>query len=95
MGEIKDLEAGAEGRDNVVAGLEALATILGLRDKFLLELLLDKDDWSFGIKAHALLESVICTLLAMHLRRKELQEVLAEEVEMHARIEMTKALGAC
>ncbi len=93
MADIKDLEAGAQGRGNVVAGLQALASILRVPENFLVDLLLDKDDWSFLIKAHALLESVICTLLAMHLRKQELQEVLAEEVEMHARIEMTKALG--
>ena len=36
---------------------------------------------------------MICTLLAVHLRKQELEAVLAEEVEMKARIEITKALG--
>ena len=79
--------------DSVSAGLRTLARILGLREGFLIELFADPNDWSFVVKAHAFLESVTCTLLAMHLRRKELESVLAEKVEMHARIEMTKALG--
>jgi hypothetical protein len=73
-------------------GLQALARILGLRDKFLADLLFDPNDWSFVVKAHALLETIVCTLLATHLRKQELELVLAEEVEMSARIEMTKAL---
>ena len=75
------------------AGLQTLARILGLRDNFLIDLFKDPDDWSFVIKAHALLESVLCTMLAMYVRRRELEAVLAEEVEMKASIEMTKALG--
>jgi hypothetical protein len=93
MATIEEASSGAEEGNTVSAGLRALAKILGLRDNFLLELIQDPDDWSFIVKAHALLESVICTLLAMHLRRQELEAVLAEEVEMKARIEMTKALG--
>jgi hypothetical protein len=89
--------------DHIVAGggtpnrtdqhLKALAKFLGLREDFLVELFDDPDDWSFVVKAHAFLESVICTLLSLHLRKPALEEVLAEKVEMHARIEMTKALG--
>jgi len=78
---------------SVTAGLQGLAHILGLRENFLIDLFMDPDDWSFIVKSHALLESVICTLLAMHLRKQELESVLAEEVEMKPRIEMTKALG--
>lgn len=77
----------------VTSSLQTIAKILNLRENFLLDLFADPDDWSFVIKAHAFLESVTCTLLAMYLRRQELESVLAEKVEMHARIEMTKALG--
>jgi hypothetical protein len=77
----------------VTSRLQDVAKILNLRENFLLDLFADPDDWSFVIKAHAFLESVTCTLLAMYLRRQELESVLAEKVEMHARIEMTKVLG--
>jgi hypothetical protein len=73
--------------------LEILAKRLGLRETFLTELQNEPDDWSFVVKAHAFLESVICTLLSLHLRKPALEEVLALKVEMHARIEMTKALN--
>ena len=39
------------------------------------------------------LESVTCAVLVLHLRHAELDSALAEEVEMKARIKMTKALG--
>src|SRR5205823_13663556 len=76
----------------VTDGLQTLAHILGLRENFLIDLLADRDDWSFVVKAHALLEAVVCAVLVVHLRRQELDEVLAEKVEISARIEMTKAL---
>jgi hypothetical protein len=53
--------------------------------------LVEDDDWAFVVKAHALLESVVCSLLATHVREPELERVLAGRVEMEARIEMLKA----
>jgi hypothetical protein len=82
-----------EDPNSISAGLRTLSRVLGLREDFLIDLFADPDDWSFVIKSHALLESVVCTLLAMHLRKQKLEAVFAEEVEMNARIEMTKALG--
>lgn len=93
MATIEEHKAGSQEQDPAIGGLQALAKILGLRENFLVDLLFDPDDWSFIVKSHALLETVICTLLAMHLRKKELKAVLAEEVDMNARIEMAKALG--
>lgn len=93
MATIEELKGDAPQSNPASEGLRALAKILGLRDDFLIDLFFDPNDWSFVVKAHALLESVICTLLAMHLRKQELEAVFAEEVEMKARIEVTKALG--
>lgn len=86
-------EMAAAGANPTDQGLKNLAKLLTLREDFLINLFDDPDDWSFVVKAHAFLESVICTLLSQDLRRPALEEVLAEKVEMHARIEMTKALG--
>jgi len=83
----------AEQAASITDRLRILSRILGLRENFLIDLFKDPDDWSFVVKAHALLEAVICAVLVAHLRRRELDDVLAEEVEMKARIEMTKALG--
>jgi hypothetical protein len=56
-------------------------------------LLVETNDWSFVIKAHALLESVVCQLIGAHLQRPALDVVLAQRVQMEDRIEMLKALG--
>src|SRR5438067_1436791 len=93
MVSLDDLNAGTGAPDSTNAGLQNLAKILGLREDFLVDLLQDPDDWSFVVKAHAFLETVMCTLLSLHLRKPALEDVLAEKVEMHARIEMTKVLG--
>jgi hypothetical protein len=73
--------------------LEELARRLRLRATFLIDLRNDTDDWSFVVKAHAFLESVVCTLLSLHLRKPALEDVLARSVEMQTRIEIMKALG--
>ncbi|MFN7917391.1 MAG: hypothetical protein U0Q55_18745 [Vicinamibacterales bacterium] len=83
----------AADAQTITKGLKRLSHILKLREDFLADLLLDKDDWSFVVKSHALLEAAVCALLVVHLRKHELDEVLSEQVEMSARIEMTKALG--
>jgi hypothetical protein len=71
-----------------------LAALIKIRRGFLMDLLVvETNDWSFVIKAHALLESVVCQLLAAHLQRPELEVVLAQKVQMEDRIEMLKALG--
>lgn len=71
-----------------------MAKLCGLRDDFLTDLLfLEPNDWSFVVKAHALLESVVCQLLAAHLRHPPLEYVLAQNVQMEQRIEMLKAVG--
>ena len=72
--------------------LRSTAKMAGLPEMFLFDLLVEDDDWAFVVKAHALLESVVCSLLATHLREPELERVLAGKVEMEARIEMLKAL---
>lgn len=93
MASLEEMAAGAGATNPTDQGLKNLAKLLKLREDFLVELFNDRDDWSFVVKAHAFLELVICTLLSLHLRKPALEEVLAEKVEMHARIEMTKALG--
>lgn len=86
MATLEEINAGTQKPNDESTRFRALAKLLGLRENFLLDLLGDSDDWSFLVKAHALLESVTCTLLAMHLRKLEREGVLAEEVDMKARI---------
>lgn len=86
-------EGDDEAITSITSGLQTLSRILGLRENFIIDLFKDPDDWSFVVKAHAFLEVVVCAVLAVHLQRRELDEVLAQEVEMKARIEMTKALA--
>lgn len=73
--------------------LETLSRILGLRESFLGDLFTDPNDWSFVVKSHAFLESAVVALLVSHLRRLELDDVLAQKIEMSARIAMTDALS--
>jgi hypothetical protein len=77
----------------IITAMEALAETLGLPPDFLVALLLEDDDWSFVVKCHALMESAVCALLATHLKAPELEGVLAERVDMSARIEMLSAMG--
>lgn len=74
-------------------GIRGMAKACGLRENFLVDLLFNEtNDWSFVVKAHALLESVVCQLLAAHLRQPALEDAFAQKVEMEARITMLKAL---
>ena len=77
----------------IITAMEALAETLGLPRDFLVALLLEDDDWSFVVKCHGLIESAVCSLLATHLKAPELEGVLAERVDMSARIEMLSAMG--
>jgi len=76
----------------LIPALQFMAKACGLSENFLINLFRETDDWSFVIKAHALLESVVCSLIATHLRRPELEHVFANDVEMSARIKVLKAL---
>jgi len=76
----------------ITGNLRSMAKVLGLREAFFTDLLRERDDWSFVVKAHALLESVVCMWLSLHLGKPELEEVLAEKVEMAARVEMLSAM---
>lgn len=78
---------------DILRSLEIISGIFGLRPSFFSDLFLEQDDWSFIIKIHALLESVVCSMLAAHLSRPALEDTLAAKVEMEARIEMLKALN--
>jgi len=78
--------------NGLIAALKTTATACGFREDFLVDLLSrETNDWSFVIKAHALLESLVCQLLAMHLRKPAMEYVLAQRVQMEDRIEMLKA----
>jgi hypothetical protein len=79
--------------EEMLAGLSELSEECGLRAEFLKDLLGEGSDWSFVVKAHALLESIVCQLLANHMGQSPLQEVFAERVHMEDRIEMLKVLG--
>jgi hypothetical protein len=72
--------------------IDALGRTLKLPDGFLWHLIRSDDDWSFVVKAHALLESAVCAWLAAHLRKPELEAALTE-VEMSARLELMSALN--
>jgi hypothetical protein len=65
MATIEEAAAGAEDPNAVTTGLRALAKILSLRENFLIDLFQDPDDWSFIVKAHALLESVLPSIIPL------------------------------
>lgn len=80
--------------EGLVEGMRSMADLCGLRSDFLLDLIgREPNDWSFVIKAHALLESIVCQRLALYLRQPAMEFVLAQKVQMEDRIEMLKALG--
>jgi hypothetical protein len=73
---------------------EMMATMsraLKLPDSFLENLLARDDDWSFVIKAHALLEASVCAWLAANLGRPELEDALTE-IDMRTRVKLLSAL---
>ena len=57
-------------------GAAAICRALGLPDDFLLRLL-EEDDWSFLIKAHAFIEAALTHLLATALRSEALADSIA------------------
>jgi hypothetical protein len=80
--------------DGLDRSITDLAALIGIRRGFLMDLLLvETNDWSFVIKAHALLESIVCQLIGAHLRQPALDVVLTQRIQMEDRIEMLKALG--
>src|SRR5262245_17944695 len=81
-------------RDSLVKSMEKLSELCGVRKDFLIDLLFkEANDWSFVSKAHALLESLVCQLIAAHLQQPAMEHVLAQRVQMEDRVEMLKALG--
>jgi len=57
--------------------LERAATELGLPPSFFNELI-QENDWSFVVKAHALLESIVTQALLEHVGEKKLHNNLAK-----------------
>lgn len=87
-------ESDGSGQDPIRESVRALAVGCNLREDFIVDLVEGQgDDWSFVIKLHALLESVVCQMMATSLKCRELEEPLAQEVTMESRITMLKALG--
>lgn len=72
--------------DKQIASLKSLfdacEDTLKLPRRFLAELFLDANDWSFVVKSHALLEAAVCSYLALHLRRPELEDAFAASLDM-------------
>ena len=79
----------------ILDSLKMLSTSLRLPDTFLMDLLFEKSDWAFVVKAHALLETATTTLLVVHLGKPELEDVISEDLEMEQRIKMLSALELC
>lgn len=79
------------GAPEVRAFLERSARVLDLPDDFLVALLLD-DDWSFTVKANALLESAIAAFLTAHIADARMLDVITEDITMAQRIKMLSAL---
>jgi hypothetical protein len=73
----------------------ALSKDLELPEGFLTNLLLEESDWSFIVKAQAILETAVTSLLVAHLGKPELEDVIAEHLEMSQRIKMLSALNLC
>jgi hypothetical protein len=79
----------------VAGALMALSKDLELPEGFLTNLLLEESDWSFIVKAQAILETAVTSLLVAHLGKPELEDVIAEHLEMSQRIKMLSALNLC
>jgi hypothetical protein len=79
----------------VAAALVALSKDLDLPDGFLRNLLLEQSDWAFIVKAQAILETAVTSLLVAHLGKPELEDFVAEDMEMSQRIKMLSALNLC
>ena len=79
----------------VGAALVALSKDLDLPDGFLRNLLLEQSDWAFIVKAQAILETAVTSLLVAHLGKPELGDFVAEDMEMSQRIKMLSALNLC
>jgi hypothetical protein len=89
-----DSSADLESEDRLfMKQIDEFGRALQLPEGFLGRLLVDDDDWSFVLKAHALLESAVCAWLAAYLQHPELEESLAADVEMSSRINLMSALG--
>lgn len=64
-------------KDSILGDAEHVLTDLGLPASFMLEIYSGKDDWSFIIKLHALIESVTTYLLTAHFEEDSLRDVFA------------------
>ena len=85
-----------DGNSTGVAGaLTTLSEDLELPAGFLTNLLLEESDWSFIVKAQAILETAVTSLLVAHLGKPELEDVIAEHLQMSQRIKMLSALNLC
>ena len=74
---------------NIERGLE-------LPDGFLIRLLNERDDWSFIIKTHALVESAVNHALIAKLRKREVSKVIARldlSNESTGKLALVKSLG--
>ena len=80
---------------DLAGALVALSKDLDLPDGFLMNLLLEQSDWAFIVKAEAILETAVTSLLVAHLGKPELQEFIAEDMQMSQRIKMLGALNLC
>src|SRR5262249_46254997 len=58
--------------------VRAAAVEFGLSDTFMFDLAQEKDDWSFVVKAHALLESMVRETLLEHVRDAQLYDELSK-----------------
>jgi len=85
----------AEETRKVAGALVALSKQLELPEGFLTSLLLEESDWAFIVKAQAILETAVTSLLVAHLGKPELEDVIAEDLEMSQRIKMLAALNLC
>ena len=99
-GAIEALNAGGAGAAStetreIGRALMALSTDLDLPEGFLRNLLLEQSDWAFIVKAQAILETAVTSLLVAHLGKPELEDFVAEDMEMSQRIKMLGALKLC
>ena len=96
-GAIEALNAGGAGAAStetreIGRALMALSTDLDLPEGFLRNLLLEQSDWAFIVKAQAILETAVTSLLVAHLGKPELEDFVAEDMEMSQRIKMLALL---
>lgn len=82
-----------ELQDDAGAAAEQLAEELGL-PRYFARKLWDEDDWSFVVKAHALIEGAVKHGLTSHFRDQKIDHFIGKRLSHSSRVELAKECAA-